>query len=186
MDQDDDESEAEVKPKKADRPRNGAPKLDGVAVGNKVLRAKTRNQGKDQDDSKSQVMKEHQTELHEKIHNRGLSKFKGGNGGDSNDQAKVFRKFESYKREDQLPAGVEDRRVSQRVAGHFVSATHETTRRYESTKRGTLSSSQSTAGRCPSTYTRSRTSARQRRATIPYCASTFNRLVRLWARRKTR
>jgi nucleosome binding factor SPN SPT16 subunit len=104
----DEESEEEVKPSKADR----IPKVSGNVVGNKVLRAKTRNQGKEVDESKAAVMKQHQAELHAKIQQRGLQKYKHGKEGGSTDQAKVFRKFESYKREDQLPTNVADRRVS--------------------------------------------------------------------------
>lgn len=107
LDEGDEGSEEDVKPAKHDK----APKISGNVVGNKVLRAKTRGQGKEVDESKAAVMKQHQSELHAKIQQRGLSKFKHGKEGGSNDQEKVFRKFESYKREDQLPSVAQDLRI---------------------------------------------------------------------------
>jgi nucleosome binding factor SPN SPT16 subunit len=41
-----------------------------------------------------------------------LKKWKNGDGGKGNGEDKVVKRYESYRREEQLPRGVEDRRVS--------------------------------------------------------------------------
>lgn len=112
-------SEEEVQPKPKAKPARtstgAAPKPAAVVVGGKSLRAKTRNQGKEVDESQQQKFKEHQKTLHAAIQQRGIKKFKNAGDGKAGQQAKVFRKFESYKREENLP-NMETKRVSCLVA----------------------------------------------------------------------
>ena len=105
------EPEERPKAKKSDaKPKDGPAK--SVVVGNKVLRAKTRNQGKEVDESKAEKLKQHQRELHEAIQKTGMAKYKGSKDGKSGGEGKTWKKFESYRREDQLPAAVRNKRVS--------------------------------------------------------------------------
>jgi nucleosome binding factor SPN SPT16 subunit len=84
-----------------------------VVIGNKVLRrTKTRNQGKEIDQSKQETRKQHQRELHEAILKTGIARYKGSKDGNSGGEGKTWKKFESYRREDQLPGGVKNKRVS--------------------------------------------------------------------------
>jgi nucleosome binding factor SPN SPT16 subunit len=88
----------------------GEPAPRGVVVGSKVLRAKTRNQGREVDETKSEKMKQHQRELHEMLKKKGLARFKQGDGKAGN-EGKTFKTFESYKREEQLPNAIKHKRI---------------------------------------------------------------------------
>lgn len=57
-------------------------------------------------------IKAHQTELHAQRMADGLKKWQDGKGEGDDSRNKVVKKYESYKREEQLPRAVEDRRVS--------------------------------------------------------------------------
>ncbi|KAJ9113650.1 hypothetical protein QFC22_005958 [Naganishia vaughanmartiniae] len=92
------------------RTGTGEPALRGVVVGSKVLRAKTRNQGREVDETKSEKMKQHQRELHEMLKKKGLARFKSGDGKAGN-EGKTFKTFESYKREEQLPNAIKHKRI---------------------------------------------------------------------------
>lgn len=106
----DDDSVQEVKPSKKAKD-SAAPVSNSVVVGNKTLRAKTRNQGKEMDSSKAEKLKQHQRELHEAIQKSGLAKYKGGKDGKSGAQGKTWKKFESYRRDDQLPMSLKRGRI---------------------------------------------------------------------------
>lgn len=105
-----DEEEKKPKVKPAPSPK----KVSGHIVGSKVLRGKTRGEGRtDIDESAQQKMKEHQKELHQGRQERGIEKYSNDGDKDGNDNEKRIKKFESYKREDQLPKEVARKRVSQ-------------------------------------------------------------------------
>jgi len=57
-------------------------------------------------------MKEHQKELHHARQERGLEKYNEDGENEGKNDDKKIKKFESYKREDQLPKEVARRRVS--------------------------------------------------------------------------
>ncbi|KAK4688063.1 FACT complex subunit SPT16, partial [Tremellales sp. Uapishka_1] len=82
-------------------------------VGGKVLAAKTRGAqgGKQAENTTAERIKAHQAELHAQRKAEGLKKWEGGNGGDDDSRRKVIKKYESYKREEQLPKYVEERRI---------------------------------------------------------------------------
>ncbi len=110
----DDVSEIEEVPKKtakaapkpakeSARTSKSAPSPKGKVVANKTLRAKTRGAGKEMDETQATKYKEHQKTLHETIQKRGTTKYRKSSDGKAGGKAQEFRKFESYKREDQLP-----------------------------------------------------------------------------------
>ncbi|TIA79246.1 hypothetical protein E3P89_03431 [Wallemia ichthyophaga] len=106
MENDDEEdTDVEVKPKKASSPKKKRPSgdLDGAVVGSRMLRGKTRNAGRETDQSTSHKIKEHQRILHEAKNEEGLQRFAGGKDSSNGSQPGVFRRFDSYKREQQVP-----------------------------------------------------------------------------------
>ncbi|KAI5451044.1 FACT complex subunit spt16 [Naganishia albida] len=121
LDEEGDESESEderpakntkkpAEKEKSSRSRPSEPAPRGVVVGSKVLRAKTRNQGREVDETKTEKMKQHQRELHEMLKKKGLARFKSGDGKAGN-EGKTFKTFESYKREEQLPNAIKHKRI---------------------------------------------------------------------------
>ncbi|KAL7416408.1 FACT complex subunit-domain-containing protein [Mrakia frigida] len=87
-------------------------KVSGHVVGSKVLRGKTRGEGRTDIDESAQVkMKEHQKELHHSRQERGLEKYNEDGENEGKNDEKKIKKFESYKREDQLPKEVARRRI---------------------------------------------------------------------------
>lgn len=87
--------------------------LNGVAVGSKVLRGKTRQQLLDPEASKSVQAKisHHQKELHTQRHQEGLERFAGDDGINTEDNRKTWKRFQSYKGEAGLPKEAESLRV---------------------------------------------------------------------------
>lgn len=75
------------------------------------------------DESKAEKLKQHQRELHEAIQKTGMAKYKGSKDGKSGGEGKTWKKFESYRREDQLPAAVKNKRVSPKVLSDAIPAT---------------------------------------------------------------
>lgn len=63
------------------------------------------------DESVAKKIKEHQSELVKQKQEEGLKRFKGEDGGGRDTNEEVFKKYESYRRENQLPTKVEDLRV---------------------------------------------------------------------------
>ncbi|TIA85374.1 hypothetical protein E3P99_04014 [Wallemia hederae] len=106
MENDDEEdSEVEVKPKKASSPKKKRPSgdVDGAVVGNRMLRGRTRNAGREPDQSTAHKIKEHQRILHEAKNEEGLQRFAGGKDSSNGSKPEVFKRFDSYKREQQVP-----------------------------------------------------------------------------------
>lgn len=100
----DDEEEEEVED------RRSPVKTDGkVTPGGKVLRNK--NRGAALDDTAAEKMKVHQKELAKQKQEDGLARFAGEDGEGNASNEKVFKKFESYKRENLLPAKVADLKI---------------------------------------------------------------------------
>lgn len=63
------------------------------------------------DESVANKIKEHQKELVKQKQDEGLKRFAGEDNGKKHSNVQVFKKFESYRRENQLPTKVEDLRV---------------------------------------------------------------------------
>jgi nucleosome binding factor SPN SPT16 subunit len=87
-------------------------KTRNSAVGGKVLANKTRGAQREQiDATTAQRIKTHQIELHAAKKAEGLKKWEDGTGAKDGGAGKVVKKYESYKREEQIPRSAEDRRV---------------------------------------------------------------------------
>ena len=78
-------------------------------AGGKMLRSRARTATIDE--SVAKKIKEHQSELVKQKQEEGLKRFKGEDGGGRDTNEEVFKKYESYRRESQLPTKVEDLRV---------------------------------------------------------------------------
>ncbi|XBW35606.1 hypothetical protein QEN19_001180 [Hanseniaspora menglaensis] len=108
----DDEEEEERKAKiKAEQLK----KLDLVnQTTGKLTRSRLRNQSKDSEESNRQraVRRENQVKLHKKLQRDGLLKYSDKSGANgSGNIGPVFKKYESYVREEQIPPSVRDLKI---------------------------------------------------------------------------
>lgn len=122
--QDEDEPGEEVKPKEAKK--KSAPVTNGNgngktktptktrdSVGARGVQTKTRGGKREQvEQTTAEKIKANQARLREQRQQDGLSKWAEDAGGKEKGQEKVAKRYESYRREEQLPRQVEDRRVS--------------------------------------------------------------------------
>lgn len=99
------------KSSKASTSRLQASPVKGTVVGNKVLRAKTRNQGKDMDETKAKKLEENQQKLHDSLQRQGLARYKNSKDGSAGGEGKKWQEFLSYRREDQLQPTMKDKKV---------------------------------------------------------------------------
>jgi nucleosome binding factor SPN SPT16 subunit len=103
----DEEPEVKVKPE-TKTVRAAAPKSAGTAV---IMKSKLRGERKEVDDGAEQRRKEHQKALQAQLQARGLERFsEGGAVGDGKSKRQI-KKFESYKRDNQLPMAVSDLKI---------------------------------------------------------------------------
>lgn len=72
--------------------------------------------------STTDKIKKNQERLHAKKNAEGLKKWKNGGGANKDGQESAVKRYESYRREEQLPREVEQRRVS----CHIVNSHHLT------------------------------------------------------------
>lgn len=100
-----DESEEE-------RPAKAKPKKDsrvGAVAQSNVTKTRLRGErATNQDQEKEAARREHQKEIHEKKHNEGLERYSEDAGALNGVEEKKFKKFESYKRDNQLPSRIKD------------------------------------------------------------------------------
>lgn len=100
-DEDEPEEKAKPKPKKDSR-------IGAVAQRN-ITGTRLRSERTSQpNDEKEAARKSHQRELHSKKQQDGLEKYSEGTGNLNGTEEKKFKRFESYKRDSQLPARVKD------------------------------------------------------------------------------
>ena len=100
---DDEEPEEKAKPKPKKDPRVGA-----VAQRN-ITSTRLRSERSSQpNEEKEQARKGHQRELHQKKLSEGLDKYGEGTGNLNGTEEKKFKRFESYKRDSQLPTRIKD------------------------------------------------------------------------------
>ncbi|ODO07204.1 FACT complex subunit SPT16 [Cryptococcus wingfieldii CBS 7118] len=112
MDMEDDDEEEDVKPQIVDK----KPKIKDSPVKPRTStvggRAKTRGANREQiTQTTAEKIKSNQARLHGKLNADGIKKWEAGDEGKNGAQQKVVKKYESYRREEQLPKSVEDRRV---------------------------------------------------------------------------
>ncbi|KAG5439124.1 hypothetical protein PCANB_001423 [Pneumocystis canis] len=87
------------------------PERKASAVNSAILKRKTRGENKDVDDSAEQRRKQHQKELAQKKQEEGLSRFSNGNGIQNGIEKPVLKKFESYKRDSQMPSSINNLKI---------------------------------------------------------------------------
>lgn len=98
-----DDEEEEKKPKPKKDPRVGA-----VAASN-ITKTRLRAQGgTTANEEKEAARRSHQKELHDKQQKEGLDKYTEGHGNLNGTEEKKFKRFESYKRDAQLPTRVKE------------------------------------------------------------------------------
>lgn len=78
-------------------------------AGGRILRSRARTATLDE--SVVNKIKEHQKELVKQKQDEGLKRFAGEGGASRESNEQIFKKFESYRRESQLPSKVEDLKV---------------------------------------------------------------------------
>jgi len=101
----DEDEEEQAKPKS--KPKKD-PKIGSVAQTN-IKSTRLRNErSATKNEEKDQHRKEHQKELHKKNQQQGLEKYGEGTGNLNGTEEKKFKRFESYKRDNQLPSRVKD------------------------------------------------------------------------------
>jgi nucleosome binding factor SPN SPT16 subunit len=100
------DSDSDVAPKKAPPTRS-----EKRGEAKTTARDRTRGAVKDADESNEQLRREHQKELHAQKQREGLARFKEGGGDANGANGPQIKKFESYKRVDQLPPKVKDLRI---------------------------------------------------------------------------
>ncbi|CAZ80542.1 unnamed protein product [Tuber melanosporum] len=100
----DEEPEQKVKEKKP------APK-PAPAKNTAVLKAKLRGERKEVDEGAEQKRREHQKELAQQKQEEGLARYAEGDAVGDGKGKKAIKRFESYKRENQLPLSVADLKI---------------------------------------------------------------------------
>ena len=99
-----DEEESAPKPKE----KKGPPRASAIAPTN-IIKTKLRGARKKQaDEGAEQKRREHQKELARKNQEAGLERFAETEGAQNGVAQKTFKKFESYKRDNQFPSRVRD------------------------------------------------------------------------------
>ncbi|OWB68409.1 hypothetical protein B5S30_g3789 [[Candida] boidinii] len=77
----------------------------------RVLKAKLRAEQRQSEDDNSQIQKEIQKELHSKRQKEGLERFNPEDAQDGSEKRVVFKKYESYIRDTQIPNNVRDLKI---------------------------------------------------------------------------
>lgn len=86
-----------------------------------ILKSKLRNEGAAADDHNSEkVRQEIQKKLHEKRQQQGLARFSQADATDASDLKPVFKRYESYVRESQIPSNVRDLKIHIDYKSHTI------------------------------------------------------------------
>lgn len=97
----------EDEPTSKPKPRKDA-RVGAVAQTNITTTRLRGERNQNQDAEKEAARREHQKELHSRKHKEGLDRFKKGSGNLNGTEEKTFKRFESYKRDNQFPSRVRD------------------------------------------------------------------------------
>nr|ODN93073.1 FACT complex subunit SPT16 [Cryptococcus depauperatus CBS 7841] len=90
--------------------KNSKPRTTSSST--RILPAKTRGAKREQvTQTTAEKIKTNQARLHAQLNVDGLKRFEANGGGKNGTQQKIVKRYESYRREEQLPRGVEDRRI---------------------------------------------------------------------------
>ncbi|WEJ94943.1 FACT complex subunit spt16 [Yamadazyma tenuis] len=88
-------------------------KLGSLENNSKILKQKLRNESTQNEDNlnQEQIRRETQSKLHEKRLQEGLSRFSKADATDESDYKPIFKKYDSYIRESQIPSNVRDLKI---------------------------------------------------------------------------
>ena len=101
------EEEEEVKPKKKEEKKPGRSAVATSNIKSSRLRNANRQDGNQKEEEEAR-RKSHQKELAQKKQRDGLEKYAEATGDNDGGDEKKFKKFESYRREEQLPSKIKD------------------------------------------------------------------------------
>ncbi|EPS40141.1 hypothetical protein H072_6077 [Dactylellina haptotyla CBS 200.50] len=87
------------------------PKPAATSKNTAIMKTKLRGKREEADDGKEQRRKENQKQLAARKQAEGLERFPAGGATSNGVEKKQIKKFESYKRENQLPVGVTDLKI---------------------------------------------------------------------------
>lgn len=110
-------SEVKSEPKSSKSSRSSSkvksePSVKTENYGNtRVLKAKRRSEQNNAEEGQAQIQKEIQSELHAKRQKEGLERFNPEDAKDGSEQRAVFKRYESYVRESQIPNNVKDLKI---------------------------------------------------------------------------
>lgn len=110
-------SEVKSEPKSSKSSRSSSkvksePSVKTENYGNtRVLKAKRRSEQNNAEEGQAQIQKEIQSELHAKLQKEGLERFNPEDAKDGSEQRAVFKRYESYVRESQIPNNVKDLKI---------------------------------------------------------------------------
>lgn len=86
--------------------------LTANEANSKILKSKLRHESSAADENNAEkIRQEIQSKLHEKRQQEGLARFSKADATDSSDFKPVFKKYESYVRESQIPSNVRDLKI---------------------------------------------------------------------------
>ncbi|AWU73703.1 hypothetical protein CAS74_001510 [Pichia kudriavzevii] len=101
-----------VQQKKEKNVKSESPAVKTENYGNtRVLKAKRRAEQNNSEEGQSQIQKEIQAELHAKRQKEGLERFNPEDAKDGSESRAVFKRYESYVRESQIPNNVKDLKI---------------------------------------------------------------------------
>lgn len=87
----------------------------------KILKSKLRNESVSADDTNAEkVRQEIQKKLHEKREQEGLARFSKADATDDSEFKPIFKRYESYVRESQIPASVRDLKIHIDYKNHTI------------------------------------------------------------------
>lgn len=110
-------SEVKSEPKSSKSSRSSSkvksePSVKTENYGNtRVLKAKRRSEQNNAEEGQAKIQKEIQSELHAKRQKEGLERFNPEDAKDGSEQRAVFKRYESYVRESQIPNNVKDLKI---------------------------------------------------------------------------
>lgn len=87
--------------------------LNNIESNSKILKKKLRNESTQNEDNlnQEQIRQETQRKLHDKRLQEGLSRFSKADAADESDYKPIFKKYDSYIRESQIPSNVRDLKI---------------------------------------------------------------------------
>lgn len=108
-----DDDEIQVKNESKKTKNNDKKDKQGGGAKSAVLRSKLRGEGREKPDDTSEKRRQlHQKDLHDKLQKAGREKYADESTAADDTNKAVFKKFESYKRDTQIPSSVKDLKVT--------------------------------------------------------------------------